>query len=161
MKKVKGEKKKEPSPSEKLNAVGIEAICERIANVEYYHKIAEDIGVSRTALMNYLGEHEDMYARAKEARADKIAEDILHIADDGGMEPLVVDGLPIMDASSNPVMVGSNVAVQHAKLRVDARKWLASKMLPKKYGDKLELAGDKESPLTVQIVRLSDADKPD
>jgi hypothetical protein len=42
--------------------------------------------------------------------------------------------------------------VQKQKLRMDTRKWLLSKMAPKKYGDKLELSGDDKSPLTIQRI---------
>jgi hypothetical protein len=42
-----------------------------------------------------------------------------------------------------------------ARVEIDARKWFASKFLPKTYGDKLELAGDKERPLTIQLVNFS------
>ncbi len=41
--------------------------------------------------------------------------------------------------------------VDRARLQVDARKWLLSKMAPKKYGDRLELAGDKENPLELNV----------
>lgn len=34
-----------------------------------------------------------------------------------------------------------------ARVEIEARKWLASKFLPKQYGDRVQLAGDKESPL--------------
>lgn len=39
--------------------------------------------------------------------------------------------------------------VQQIKVRVDAIKWIVSKLLPKKYGDRLTLAGDEDQPLTV------------
>lgn len=52
----------------------------------------------------------------------------------------------------------SATAVARNRLRVDTRKWMLSKMLPKIYGDKLELAGDKENPLQhitrIEIVPL-------
>jgi hypothetical protein len=44
------------------------------------------------------------------------------------------------------------VSVAHARLRVDTRKWLLSKLAPKKYGDKLELSGDAENPIAVQRI---------
>jgi hypothetical protein len=46
-------------------------------------------------------------------------------------------------------------AIQKHKLQVDTRKWLLSKLAPKKYGDRLELAGDKENPLQVQTIDAS------
>jgi len=40
------------------------------------------------------------------------------------------------------------VAMQ--RLKIDSKKWEASKMLPKQYGDKLELSGNAEAPLAVR-----------
>jgi len=37
--------------------------------------------------------------------------------------------------------------VQRARLRIDSRKWLMSKMAPKKYGDRVEVAGNSDSPV--------------
>jgi hypothetical protein len=41
---------------------------------------------------------------------------------------------------------------QVVKLRIWARQWRASKLAPKKYGDKLELSGDAENPIAVQRI---------
>lgn len=35
-------------------------------------------------------------------------------------------------------------AVQRSKLRVDARKWVAAKLKPKKYGDKIDVTSGNE-----------------
>lgn len=64
------------------------------------------------------------YARAREQQADFLAEEILEISDH--------------TEEDHTAFTGSNV-VQRDKLRVDARKWIASKLKPKKYGDKLDL----------------------
>lgn len=73
-------------------------------------------------------EFSEQYARAREAQADKLAEEALTIADDGRNDTYT-------DADGN-VKTDSEV-IQRSKLRVDTRKWLASKMAPKKYGDKV------------------------
>lgn len=39
-------------------------------------------------------------------------------------------------------------------VEIDALKWRLSKMAPKRYGDRLELAGDKDAPLTITVRRL-------
>lgn len=75
-------------------------------------------------------EFSDMYARAKEDSADVDADDIKEIADDLTEDP------------------------QSRRVRIDARKWIASKLKPKKYGDKLELAGDPNAPLVTRIERV-------
>lgn len=59
------------------------------------------------------------YARACEDRAEKIADEILKIADDGSNK--------------------DNTIVQRDRLRIDSRKWLLAKLHPKKYGDKLDV----------------------
>jgi hypothetical protein len=45
-------------------------------------------------------------------------------------------------------------AIQKHKLQVDTRKWLLSKLAPKKYGDKLEVSGDPANPLVQRIERV-------
>ena len=42
------------------------------------------------------------------------------------------------DGDDNTEVVFDATAVARNRLRVDARKWLAAKMAPKKYGDKVE-----------------------
>lgn len=73
------------------------------------------------------------YARATEERTEILVEDMLGIAD--GYEDDV-----ILDKDGNEV-VNHNV-IQRDRLRVDTRKWLASKMKPKKYGDSSKLSLD-------------------
>jgi hypothetical protein len=57
----------------------------------------------------------EQYARARDIQMDYYVDDINQIADD----------CDIMD-------------VAKAKLRIDTRKWTASKLKPKKYGDKIQ-----------------------
>jgi hypothetical protein len=40
-----------------------------------------------------------------------------------------------------------------ARVIIDAIKWRTCKLAPKKYGDRLEVAGDKDSPLTINVRR--------
>lgn len=71
-------------------------------------------------------EFQAKYARAKQEQAEMMAEDILDIADDGRNDTFeTADGNTITDTD----------VIQRSKLRVDARKWLAAKLLPKKYGE--------------------------
>ena len=42
--------------------------------------------------------------------------------------------------------------MQRARLRVDTRKWILSKMLPKVYGDKFQVGGDGVEPLTFKFI---------
>lgn len=47
---------------------------------------------------------------------------------------------------------------QMAKVEIDARKWFASKFLPKRYGDKVahELTGENGGPIQVTKILLAD-----
>jgi hypothetical protein len=44
--------------------------------------------------------------------------------------------------------------VQKQRLQVDTRKWLLSKLAPKKFGDKIEVSGDPANPLVQRIERV-------
>lgn len=77
----------------------------------------------------------DQYARACEDRANAFAEELLDIADDA-----TNDYMEVIDKDG--IVVGYKVngeAILRSKLRSDNRKWLMAKMLPKKYGEKLDL----------------------
>jgi hypothetical protein len=80
-----------------------------------------------------------MYTRAREDQADTLADEIQAIADQMPMETTDKDGNTRFDPSY----------INWMRLRVDARKWTASKLKPRKYGDRVELAGDKENPLQI------------
>jgi len=74
-------------------------------------------------------EFSDLYAKAKLKQADYMAEEILDIADDGSND--------WMEGKEGALILNSE-HVQRSKLRIDTRKWLASKLLPKAYGDRVQ-----------------------
>lgn len=127
--------KKAPA-QDKLTELGIDRVCERIAECESLTLIAESVGVSKGTLITWLAGYPDQYARAREAQADKFAEEIIQIADDGQNDTYLTEDGP---ATNHDVIARS-------RLRVDARKWLASKMAPKKYGDKVAVGGAEDLP---------------
>ena len=64
------------------------------------------------------------------------------------------------DGDGHTEVVFDATAVARNKLRVDARKWLASKMAPKKYGDKLGIGGaDGLDPVQSVTRELTDAER--
>lgn len=71
-------------------------------------------------------EFRGMYEKAIESRADRLAEEILELADQE-----MPDGLEGPMASA---------WVQQKRMQVDARKWVASKLKPKVYGDRIDVA---------------------
>jgi hypothetical protein len=92
-----------------------------------------------------LGNNKDFreqYARARDAQADTLADEIIDIADDGSN-----DWMERELESGKTIEVVNAEHISRSKLRVDARKWVAAKLKPKKYGDKTLLGSDPENPL--------------
>ncbi|NIA67598.1 hypothetical protein HBA54_03245 [Pelagibius litoralis] len=112
--------------------------CERVADGGTVTEICKaDDMPCRATIFNWLRDKEeflDQYVRAKEMQAERMADEILEIADDG-----TNDFVERKSADGSAYEVFSAEHVQRSRLRVDARKWLMSKMLPKKYGDKTEV----------------------
>ncbi|WP_333661573.1 hypothetical protein [Chishuiella changwenlii] len=81
----------------------------------------------------------DQYARACEERADGIFEEILDIVDceDGDVSEMDIDGIIVTRVNHD--------VIQRDRLRVDARKWILSKMNPTKYGDKIDHTSNGET----------------
>jgi hypothetical protein len=139
-------------------------ICERIADGESLRLICQsDDMPARSSVFKWLAETKtfsDQYARAREAQADLLADEILTIADDSTNDTLVKER-----KDGDDYEVANAEWIARSRLRVDARKWLASKMAPKKYGDKVtqELTGADGGPVAFTkiertIVRPPDSD---
>lgn len=91
----------------------------------------EDDMPDKSTVFRWLAKHpefRDKYARAREEQADVFAEETVVIADE------------TQDPSK-------------ARVQVDARKWFASKVAPKKYGDKIaqELSGPNGQPIATSL----------
>ena len=112
-------------------------ICGRIADGESLRAIClDDAMPARSAVFKWLNEQPDFadqYARAREAQAEVLFEDILSIADDRSGD------VKMVGREGEEREICDTEFVQRAKLRVDTRKWMAGKLAPKKYGEKLEL----------------------
>jgi hypothetical protein len=115
-------------------------ICERLSIGESMRSIARDEDMpAMSTLFKWLRVHPgftEQYDRAKVESADAMSEDCLDISDNIDGAPVMVDGVPLV-VEGEIVKTIDSVSVQHAKLKVDTRKWLMSKMKPKKYGDKI------------------------
>jgi len=112
-------------------------ICERIADGESLKAICEDDEMpSKATVFKWLAENtafSDKYALAREAQSDALFDDILSIADDARNDWMERN---FGDAAG---WVENGEALRRSQLRIDARKWMASKLKPKKYGDRLDL----------------------
>jgi len=111
----------------------LDAILERLANGESLNKICSEPNMpTRKSIYVWLKADAVLradYELAIAMRAEKMAEEIVDLADEQ----------PPIDKDTGK-MDGAWVTWQ--KLRVDARKWTISKLLPKKYGDRLNVEAD-------------------
>lgn len=103
-----------------------DAICERLANGESLRTICASKNMpSKANVFRWIAADKtvaDQYTRAREAQADSIVDDMLNIADDASIDP------------------------NDRRVRIDARKWIAGKMRPKVYGDKVAIGGADDLP---------------
>lgn len=113
------------------------AICAELADGRSLRSVCRDDGMpDRATVFRWLAAHQefrDQYARAKDEAADALADDILEIADDGRNDWMERAG---GDAGAGWTLNGEHI--QRSRVRIDARKWIAAKLKPKKYGDKVE-----------------------
>lgn len=132
-----------------------DVICERIADGESLRSICADNDMpNKATVFRWLAADKalgDQYARARDAQADALFDEILDIADDGRNDWMARNG----EDSEGYALNGEHV--QRTRLRIDARKWMAGKLRPKVYGDKLDLthANPDGTPLQVVIRDMS------
>jgi len=126
-----------------------DTICLLIAEGQSLRKICTDESMpDKSTVFRWIARNctfRDQYAQAKDQGAMVWAEEILDIADDGAN-----DYMELLDESGDVKGYRLNGEhVQRSKLRVDSRKWLLSKLMPKKYGDKVqqELSGPGGGPI--------------
>lgn len=136
-------------------------VCALIADGYSLRQIAALDGMpDKRTILRWLDAHEEFrpqYAYAREAQAEHFADEILEIADDG------TNDWTERQQGEDKITVVDHEHISRSKLRVDARKWLMSKMAPKKYGDKItqEVTGKDGAPLVpVLNVVINSGDKP-
>lgn len=111
-------------------------ICERIAEGESLRGICRDDDMpSRSMVFRWLADNvifRDQYTRAREAQADALVEECLEIADDSTNDYME------KQTKGGTVTVVDYDHIARSKLRVEVRKWWASRIAPKKYADRPE-----------------------
>lgn len=123
-------------------------ICERIAGGESLRTICGELGLAASTVIRWAVDDvqgfSEQYARARDAQADTLFDEIVRIADE---DPGTLD-----NGATDSGMVADK------RLRVDARKWVASKLAPKKYGEKtaMELTGKDGGPIEVDAGQASE-----
>lgn len=131
-------------------------ICERIAGGESLRSICEDDGMPNTVtVFRWIADNDalrNQYARAREAQADALFDEILDIADDARNDWMERRG------KDDEGWIENGEHIQRTRLRIEARKWMAGKMRPKVYGDKLEVSGPGEGGAHVHKVEMTFVD---
>ena len=119
----------------KLDAYGLDAVCESIIAGGTLTFVAADAGVSLTSLLTWIEAIPERSARVREARAatgrlwdEKAETEIREAADEFGLKK--------------------------AKELAHHYRWRASKIAAREYGDAVTLKGDKENP--IQVSRAAD-----
>lgn len=111
-------------------------ICDRLCTGLSLRKICLDENMpDQTTVYRWLRTNEDFrqqYARAREIQADTLFDETLDIADDGSNDWME-------DKEKADGFRYNGDAVQRSRLRIDQRKWMAGKLAPKKYGEKVDL----------------------
>jgi hypothetical protein len=126
-------------------------ICERLALGESLRKItsAEDMP-GQSTVFRWLAANEafrEQYTQARLTQADALFDEILDIADDGRNDWMATHGEDGAGWREN------GEALQRSRLRIDARKWMAGKLRPKVYGEKIaaELSGPNGGPIETSV----------
>lgn len=130
-------------------------ICQMLATGDKsLRAICEEVGTPKGTFLGWVFENKelaDQYARARMTYVEGMADDIHFISD------TQEKGITRTTKADGGIEEKEGDMIEHRRLRIEARKWLLGKIAPKKYGDKLALAGDGESPLTVVVRKLTDA----
>lgn len=144
-------------PTDYTNDIAV-AICKRLACGESLRAICSDDDMpDRSTVYDWLfrmPDFADQYTRAREEQAETMADDIVAIADETINDWIITE-------RGNEVV--NTEAIARSKLRVEARKWVAAKLKPKKYGDKItqEVVGANGGAVkidhTVDPAKLSDS----
>lgn len=88
-------------------------------------------------------EFSDQYAHAKKCQIEAFIDEILEIADDSSHDFLV---------NEQGTTVCNNELIARSRLRIDTRKWLASKLVPKVYGIHQKDNGNIPSPTLIEML---------
>ena len=135
-------------------------ICERLSGGESLRRICEDEDMpAATTVHQWVLEDKEgfskQYARARDIQAEVMFDEILDIADDGSNDLMTIT------KGDSSYEIENREVTSRSKLRVESRKWYLSKVVPKKFGDKMDVtSGNKPIPL-LNVLRNNDSNKED
>lgn len=115
-----------PNVYKRLDDAGTESLCAALADGQSLRSLAKEYGTSATSILRWFDREPGRmreYQRAREAQADGLIDTLIELAD----EPMPRGPDGRFDAA----------AVNDKRLRIDTRKWIASKFRPGMYGDRV------------------------
>jgi len=116
------------------------AVCEEISTTNHgIRQCCKSQHISTRTFYDWVELNEknkQQYLRAREQQADVLVEEIIEIADDSTNDTKTIT------KGKELVEVENTEWTNRSKLRVEARKWIAAKLRPKRYGDKLDVTTD-------------------
>jgi hypothetical protein len=127
-----------PTPFELWTADPAKAMAELAdcigAGRQSLNQFVLERGLSYNSVLQWIGrdpEREATYARAREVRAHAFADAIVAISEESEV---------VARYQGERIVLGlDSAAIARNRLRVDSLKWLASKMMPRVYGEKLDV----------------------
>lgn len=132
-----------------------DAICNRLADGETLIAICRDEDMPgestvRGWVLEDRGGFSAKYAQARLVGYERMADELLDISDDARNDWMERRG------EDDAGWAANGEHMNRSRLRVDTRKWLLSKALPKVYGDKVQVGGDPDNPLKVDAGAVLD-----
>jgi hypothetical protein len=125
-------------------------ICEYLSLGRSLKSICADPDMPcQSTIYLWMTKHEEfskMYTRAREDQADTLADEIVDISDDSTNDYMLRRN---RDGSEDRVVDQENI--QRSRLRVEARKWVAAKLKPRKYGDRMAHVGEADAPIALKV----------
>lgn len=115
----------------------IATLCDVVVGGGHLADFAKARGFPYTTMLDWINadpSRSEMYARAREDRSDKLADEIVAISDEAEFN-VTIDP---QTGETGEVKLDA-AAVARNRLRVDARKWVAAKLKPRVYGDKVQV----------------------
>lgn len=152
---VKAKPKRVPKPNGRpstFDAAKAKIICEMIVDGMSLRKACLDVNIPPSTFLRWCDDHPELgeqYAKHRRLQAELLAAELLEIADDKTNDVIVTE---------DGRMIANTEFISRSRLRVDTRKWILSKMLPKIYGDKIAIGGADDLPAIQSNVTLDAAE---
>lgn len=123
-------------------------ICDEIAGGRSMRSICQDEGMpSKTSVLRWLANNEDfqkLYIAAKAMQAEGFADELIELADTPREGKKIVRKGKLVETTTGDM-------IEHRKLQVSTRQWMIERLLPKKYGTKIqqEITGRDGGPVVI------------